>query len=100
VGDLSGLSELSGKDLVTQAFRPADENKPAGPLVDPEMDRREGLALMALFQGAVRFFRNPVSHREVEYGDPTEASEVVPFADLLLRILDKIERRINSQEEA
>ncbi|MBB3082548.1 hypothetical protein [Geodermatophilus sabuli] len=33
-------------------------------------------------------FKNPPSHRQVDYSDPTLASEVVLLADLLLRILD------------
>jgi hypothetical protein len=33
-------------------------------------------------------FKNPSSHRQVEYDDPTAASEVVLLADLLLRLLD------------
>lgn len=34
-------------------------------------------------------FKNPSSHRIVDYDDPTLASEVVLFADLLLRMLDR-----------
>ena len=42
---------------------------------------------MEFFSGPVALFKNPVSHRQVDYDDPTEASEVVLLADLLLRIL-------------
>jgi hypothetical protein len=48
---------------------------------------------MALFWRALGAFKNPSSHREVEFDDPTEASEVVLFADLLLRILDQVAAR-------
>jgi hypothetical protein len=42
--------------------------------------------------GAIGYLRNPTSHREVLYDDdPTEAAEVVMLADLLLRMLDRIE---------
>jgi hypothetical protein len=34
-------------------------------------------------------FKNPTSHRQVDYADPTIASEVILFADLLLRMLDE-----------
>jgi hypothetical protein len=33
-------------------------------------------------------------HRQVEFDDPTEASEVILLADLLLRMLDRIENRL------
>lgn len=43
---------------------------------------------MTLFRGAIGVSKNPVSHRQVDYADPTLASEVVLLADLLLRMLD------------
>jgi len=59
-----------------------------------EMRRsRESEAIMALFRGAIGVFKNPSSHRQVEFDDPTEASEVILLADLLLRMLDRIEQR-------
>jgi hypothetical protein len=49
---------------------------------------------MALFWGAIGVFKNPSSHRHVEYEDPTAASEVVLLADLLLRLLDGLTERL------
>ena len=46
-----------------------------------------------LFRGALGVFKNPSSHREVEFDGPTEAAEVVMLADLLLRMLDRIAQR-------
>jgi uncharacterized protein (TIGR02391 family) len=90
VRELSGASgSAHGAKLMTMAF------KTDGPLWDPSLDPGESVAVMALFQGAIGVFRNPPSHRRVEYGDPTEASEVVLLADLLLRVLDQVERRLN-----
>jgi hypothetical protein len=43
---------------------------------------------MALFWGAIGVFKNPTSHRPVDYGDPAMAAEAVLLADLLLRMLD------------
>ncbi|HEX7293936.1 MAG TPA: TIGR02391 family protein [Solirubrobacterales bacterium] len=62
-----------------------------GPLRDAEVDPGEADGQMALFWGAIAVFKNPASHRRVDYDSPTEASEVVLLADLLLRILDRIE---------
>lgn len=62
-----------------------------GPLRDDQVDPGEADAQMALFWGAIGFFKNPASHRRVDYDSPTEASEVALLADLLLRILDRIE---------
>jgi hypothetical protein len=49
------------------------------------------VALMDLFKGAIGLFKNPSSHRRVDFSDATEAAEIVLLADLLLRLLDKIE---------
>jgi hypothetical protein len=40
--------------------------------------------------------RNPSGHREVDYDDVGEAAEAVTTASLLMRILDRIERRPNA----
>jgi uncharacterized protein (TIGR02391 family) len=69
----------------------ADALKHGGPLRDPQMDKGEAEAMMALFRGAIGTFKNPTSHRPVEYDDPTLASEIVLLADLLMRLLDRIE---------
>lgn len=46
---------------------------------------------MELFKGAIGLFKNPPSHRRVDYSDPTEAAEVLLLADLLMRLLNKTE---------
>jgi uncharacterized protein (TIGR02391 family) len=71
-----------GVPLMTMAF------KKGGPLCDPNSEGGEQVAMMNLFQGAIGVFKNPPSHRQVDYADPTLASEVVLLADLLLRLLD------------
>ena len=97
------VRELSGEDpsaigvpLMKRAFGEAskDKGRPAGPLTDTEADAGEQAGLRDLFAGAIGALKNPVSHREVDYGDPTEAAEVVLLADLLMRILDRIEGRL------
>jgi hypothetical protein len=47
-----------------------------------------------LFAGAYATLRNPSGHREVNYDDVAEAAEAVIVASLLMRILDRIERRL------
>ena len=59
---------------------------PGGPLVDPNLDTGEQRATADLFAGALGVFKNPPSHRQVQFDDPTKASEVILFADLLLRM--------------
>jgi uncharacterized protein (TIGR02391 family) len=91
VRKLSGLGdEMVGVDLMTHAFRPT------GPLTDPEAVKGEQVGTMNLFQGAYAVLRNPAGHREVDYDDVTEASEAVATASLLMRILDRVERRIST----
>jgi len=53
-------------------------------------------ATMALFWGALGVFKNPWSHPQVEYDDPTLAAEVVLLADLLLRMLDRTGKRLKT----
>jgi uncharacterized protein (TIGR02391 family) len=72
-----------GVKLMRQAFGKG------GPLRDGQLDSGEQEATMALYWGAIGVFKNPSSHRPVEFNDPTFASEVVLLADLLLRLLDE-----------
>jgi uncharacterized protein (TIGR02391 family) len=85
VRDRAGLpNELIGQDLMRKALNPS-----SGVLADPTTHRSEAQALADLFAGAVGMFKNPPSHRRVDYASPTEAAETVLLADLLLRLLDK-----------
>lgn len=89
VRKLSGAdSSLLGVKLMRKSF---DDG---GILADSELDPGERIGIMELFAGAIGTFKNPPSHRQVDYADPTEASEVVLLADLLMRLLDRIEQRI------
>lgn len=89
VRDLAGAEDsLLGVKLMGQSFGTG------GRLADPTLDGGEQVATMNLFAGAIGTFKNPPSHRQGDYADPTEASEVVMFADLLLRLLDRTEARI------
>lgn len=86
VRTLSGLGhDLVGVKLMQEAFRPG------GPLHREETQAGEAVAIMDLFKGAIGIFKNPASHRRVDLTDATEAAEIVLLADLLLRLLDRLE---------
>jgi uncharacterized protein (TIGR02391 family) len=76
-----------GQPLVNHAFGKD------GTLIDSASGDAEEQAIGNLFRGAIGAFKNPPSHRRVELDDPTEAAEIVTLASLLLRILDRLERR-------
>jgi uncharacterized protein (TIGR02391 family) len=91
VRTLGGFSNnLIGTKLMQEAF------KTGGPLSDTSLDPGEQVSIMQLYSGALGAFKNPSSHRQVDYQDVTLASESVVVADLLLRMLDQTESRINS----
>jgi uncharacterized protein (TIGR02391 family) len=90
VRELAGASQsLLGTKLMQSAF-----SAEKGALTDPEAEPGEQVAMMELFKGAIGLFKNPTSHRPVDYDDPTLASEVILFADLLLRLLDQVDERL------
>jgi uncharacterized protein (TIGR02391 family) len=85
VRDVAGAdADVLGVNLMKQAFGER------GPLRDRAMPSAEADALMALYWGAIGVFKNPSSHREVAFDDPTITSEIILLADLLLRMLDRI----------
>lgn len=73
-----------GVKLMRQAFR-----SDGGPLADRAAEAGEQEAASSLFAGAIGTFKNPSSHRTVNYDDPSLAAEAVLLADLLLRLLDR-----------
>ncbi|GGI02298.1 hypothetical protein GCM10007170_43690 [Arthrobacter liuii] len=81
-------NELLGVKLMRRAYSPDD-----GALRDPDAERGEQQATADLFAGAIGLYKNPASHRTVEFDDPIEAAEVVQLADLLLRIVHRAEQR-------
>lgn len=87
-------SSLIGVKLMRNSF---GEN---GVLSDSMLDPGERVGIMELFAGAIGTFKNPPSHRQINYNDPTEASEVVLLADLLMRLLDRIDRDISTNTGA
>ena len=71
-----------GIGLIKTAFGPG------GSLRDRNANQSEEDGVYQLFQGAMRAYRNPHSHRWVKVKDIIEAMEVVMLSSHLLRIVD------------
>lgn len=91
VRELGGFGkEDIGVPLMRKAF------SEGGPLADSDQEAGEVQATAHLFAGAIGTFKNPISHRQVDYDDPLEAVDVVFLADLLHRMLDRVALRLTS----
>jgi len=73
-----------GVSLMRKAFKPSD-----GPLADSSLDQGEQQAVSDLFAGAMGSFKNPSSHRNVEYTDPSEVADIIHIANQLLRMCEE-----------
>lgn len=82
-------NESLGVNLMRKAFNPKD-----GALRDPGAEGGEQQATADLFAGAIGAYKNPASHRAVQFEDPVEVAEVIQLADLLLRIVQRAEARL------
>lgn len=82
-------NDLLGVNLMRKAFSPKD-----GVLRDPEAEGGEQQATADLFAGAIGAYKNPASHRAVQFDDPVEVAEIIQLADLLLRIVQRAESRL------
>lgn len=80
---------LNNKDFGVSLMRKAF-GSPSGHLVDKEADSGEQNARMELFTGALGTFKNPSSHRDIEFSDPKEAADIIHLANQLLRIVESI----------
>lgn len=72
-----------GTSLARKAFH-AD----TGVLTDQRQPFAEREALAHLFAGAIGYYKNPQSHRDVEIENPLEALEIILLANHLLKIVD------------
>lgn len=70
-----------------------------GRLRDPDAVEAEQEGLRSLFAGAYGALRNPSGHRDIDYDDVAEAAEAVALASLLMRVLDRVERRLRRTNE-
>jgi len=55
------------------------------------MHEQEGV--YNLFKGAIAFFKNPSSHRTINYDNKLVAIEIIALAELLLQILSTAQPR-------
>ncbi len=82
---LSGLDQTDlGVSLMRKAFHPDN-----GPLTDNTQESGERQAISNLFAGAIGCFKNPSSHRDVDFSDPVEVVELIMLADRLIRIAER-----------
>jgi uncharacterized protein (TIGR02391 family) len=82
VRNKAGLTSEYGRQLMLRAFGDG------GPLMTG--NREERSAARELFAGAISFFKNPPSHREIQFENPREVVDMICFANALLRIVDRL----------
>jgi uncharacterized protein (TIGR02391 family) len=72
-----------GVALMQKAFHPD-----TGPLTDKTKEGGERQAMMFLFAGAIGMFKNPSSHRNVEF-KVNEAAALIQFGNYLLAVVEE-----------
>ena len=82
-------SHLIGVPLMRKAFRSQN-----GPLTDKQQIPAEQQAASDLFAGAIGLFKNPSSHRDVDFEDPVETAELIYFVNLLVRMVDDRSKKV------
>lgn len=79
----------AGNDMIGVALARHALHPDTGPLADQRLEAGERLAISHLFAGALGAFKNPTSHRVVDFDDPAVAADIILLADLLMRLLDQ-----------
>jgi len=74
-----------GVNLMKKAFNPK-----GGPLLDVDAESAEQEAMMFLFAGSIGLYKNPSSHRHVDFDEPDEVADIIHFANHLLRVVESI----------
>jgi len=85
VRTLGGYSQKDvGVKLMRKAFKPE-----TGSLIDGDQEIGEQQGVCDLFVGAIGSFKNPGSHRDVDFQDPVEVIELITLANLLIKIAER-----------
>ena len=71
-----------GVSLISKAMNPKS------PMLRFRSVDSEQESVHSLFRGAIGAFKNPSSHRSVDYPDPVRVLELLAFASLLMHMLD------------
>ena len=79
----SNLTNFYGTDLARRAF---DQDN--GPLTDFKLPKNERESMSHLFAGSIGLFKNPISHRSIDFKNPNEVAELILYANYLLRVID------------
>ena len=78
-----------GESLMTKAFHHS-----TGKLIIPScIVPHEQEGAYNLFKGAIALFKNPSSHRTINYDDRLDVIQIIAFAELLLRIISTAQLR-------
>ena len=84
-----------GKDYYGKVLMETAFNVNNGKLTDEDLHEPEKLGMRNLFMGAIGLYKNPSSHRDVEFA-PEEAAEIIIIASHLLRIVDSCAERTSN----
>lgn len=80
------ITNASSSDIGVRLMRNAFGDN--GSLTDGSLDGGEKSGIRELFSGAIATFKNPSSHRQVDYTNPMKSMEVILFANLLMSIIE------------
>ena len=82
-------NESYGKTMMRKAFKSveAGQAEMPGPLTDVKAEKSEQDGLSHLFAGAIAFYKNPPSHRELDIDDARVAASRILVANELLMVL-------------
>jgi uncharacterized protein (TIGR02391 family) len=75
--------ESHGTNLMREAYKQV-----SGKLSDKNRPKAEQQAMSDLFAGAIGLFKNPSSHRDINWEKPEECAELIYLANHLLRVTE------------